>query len=172
MLLSSGKDRDVIERIAEDDDLVRQPFFWSDPGMKLFGGHADLKDPRKLRLIIDDALAQLTGRAEEWLRAVLWMQAVAHFLAGAALIWAAARVARAIDVPRALQAARVAQVAHAVWHAGASVGVAIFFPRTRCVNAPAISRSFTNVSGTRRFLFFPSFNYARNIVSLIFAAAG
>ena len=58
MLLSSGKDRDVIERIAEDDDLVRQPFFWSDPGMKLFGGHADLKDPRKLRLIIDDALAQ------------------------------------------------------------------------------------------------------------------
>ena len=69
-----------------------------------------------------DALAQLTGRAEEWLRAILWMQAVARFLAGAALIWAAARVAQAIDVPRAPQAARVAQVAHAVWHAAASVG--------------------------------------------------
>ena len=58
MLLSSGKDRDVIDRIASDDGLVRQPFFWSAPGMKLFGGHPDLKDPRKLRVIIDEAIAQ------------------------------------------------------------------------------------------------------------------
>ena len=34
MLLSSGKDRDVIDRIAYDDGLVRQPFFWSAPGDK------------------------------------------------------------------------------------------------------------------------------------------
>ena len=27
-------------------------------GMKLFGGHPDLKDPQKLRLIIDEAIAQ------------------------------------------------------------------------------------------------------------------
>ena len=32
MLMQSGTDRDVIDRIAEDDNLVRQPFFWSAPG--------------------------------------------------------------------------------------------------------------------------------------------
>ena len=49
---------------------MRQPFFWSDPGMKLFGGHADLKDPRKLRLIIDDALAQQPSISMERLSSV------------------------------------------------------------------------------------------------------
>lgn len=58
MLLASGKDRDVIDRIASDDQLVRQRFFWSSPGMKLFGGHPDVKDPMKLRVIIDEAIDQ------------------------------------------------------------------------------------------------------------------
>jgi len=58
MLLASGKERDVVQRIASDDGLVRQRFFWSAPGMKLFGGHPDIKDPTKLRGIIDEAIDQ------------------------------------------------------------------------------------------------------------------
>lgn len=34
-LLSTATERDVIERIATDDGLVRQRFFWSAPGMKV-----------------------------------------------------------------------------------------------------------------------------------------
>lgn len=43
MLLRGGIDRGLVVRIGEEDQLVRQPFFWSSAGMKLFGGHPDLK---------------------------------------------------------------------------------------------------------------------------------
>ena len=59
-MLIEGKTMDgaLAERIRTDDDLVRQPFFWSAPGMKLFGNSPDLKDPEKLKQLLADALSQ------------------------------------------------------------------------------------------------------------------
>ena len=48
----------TIAKIGSDDSLVRQEFFWSVPGSKLFGNHADLKDDDKLRALLCDALEQ------------------------------------------------------------------------------------------------------------------
>ena len=51
-------DAAVVERIASDDRLVAQPFFWSAPGIKLFGDHVDLQDPQKLAALLEAALQQ------------------------------------------------------------------------------------------------------------------
>ena len=37
ILAAGGMDDTVVERIRNDDQLVSQTFFWSGPGMKLFG---------------------------------------------------------------------------------------------------------------------------------------
>ena len=58
MLLMAGQEAYVVEKIRADDALARQPFFWSAPGMKLFGGHPDLKVPEKLRQIVNEAIDQ------------------------------------------------------------------------------------------------------------------
>ena len=59
--LASGRgvaiDAETVARIGSDDDVVRQPFFWSPAGMKLFGNHADTKDPAKLAKLLETALA-------------------------------------------------------------------------------------------------------------------
>jgi len=57
-LTSAGHQKDVVARIATEDELVRQRFFWSAPGMKLFGGHSDLQDPAKLAKLVMSALQQ------------------------------------------------------------------------------------------------------------------
>eukprot|EP00966_Prymnesium_polylepis_P041039 952442-Prymnesium_polylepis.1 len=57
-LKQGGHQKDVVARIATEDELVRQRFFWSAPGMKLFGGHPDLNNPRKLAELIAEALQQ------------------------------------------------------------------------------------------------------------------
>ena len=48
----------VVERIASDDRLVAQRFFWSAPGIKLFGDHPDLQDEETLTALLSDALKQ------------------------------------------------------------------------------------------------------------------
>ncbi len=58
MLLAAGFDPTLVRRIGEEDALVRQPFFWSQAGMKLFGDHPDLKSSRSLRALISEALEQ------------------------------------------------------------------------------------------------------------------
>ena len=57
-LAAGGTEAQLVKRIETDDELVRQPFFWSAPGMKLFGRHPDLADPVKLKALLEDALAQ------------------------------------------------------------------------------------------------------------------
>ena len=46
-----GMDSNLAARMRTDDDLVRQPFFWSAPGMKLFGNAPELSDPEKLKQV-------------------------------------------------------------------------------------------------------------------------
>jgi hypothetical protein len=46
MMGAAGFDSGLVRRIHEEDALVRQPFFWSAAGMKLFGDHPDLKVSR------------------------------------------------------------------------------------------------------------------------------
>jgi len=58
MLRGGGTDANLVTQIEMDDNLVRQTFFWSAPGMKLFGGHPDLQDADKLRGTLSEALAQ------------------------------------------------------------------------------------------------------------------
>ena len=48
----------TVARVETDEKLVRQAFFWSAPGSKLFGNHPDCKDPLKLRALLADAIAQ------------------------------------------------------------------------------------------------------------------
>ena len=40
---------------------MRQPFFWSASGVKLFGRHPDLRIPAKLRLLLEEAVAKEPG---------------------------------------------------------------------------------------------------------------
>ena len=42
-------DKTTIERVATDDELVRQPLFWSVAGMSLFSGGEHLRDPKVRR---------------------------------------------------------------------------------------------------------------------------
>lgn len=58
MLANGGMEQATVRRIGDDDELVRQVFFWSAPGMKLFGGHADLREPVKLKALLEAALEQ------------------------------------------------------------------------------------------------------------------
>ena len=58
ILASGGMDDTVVERIRNDDELVSQTFFWSGPGMKLFGEHPDLHDEAKLTSLLRDAINQ------------------------------------------------------------------------------------------------------------------
>lgn len=58
MLGAAGFDAGLVERIREEDSLVRQPFFWSAAGMKLFGDHPELKISAKLHALIIEALGQ------------------------------------------------------------------------------------------------------------------
>ena len=46
-------EKTTIERIATDDELVRQPLFWSVAGMSLFSGGEQLRDPK----VLEDLLA-------------------------------------------------------------------------------------------------------------------
>ena len=58
MLTAGGMDSTLVERIGTDDTLVKQAFFWSAPGMKLFGGHPDLKEESKLVVLLEASIAQ------------------------------------------------------------------------------------------------------------------
>ena len=58
MLRAAGFDAGLVSRIHEDDSLVRQPFFWSAAGMKLFGDHPELRVTSKLHGLITEALTQ------------------------------------------------------------------------------------------------------------------
>jgi hypothetical protein len=58
MLATAGFDAGLVQRIADEDTLVRQPFFWSAAGMKLFGDHPDLKVSARLHALITEALTQ------------------------------------------------------------------------------------------------------------------
>lgn len=58
LLKEGGMDASIVGRIADDDELVRQPFFWSASGMKLFGGHPDVREPATLRPLLVDAAKQ------------------------------------------------------------------------------------------------------------------
>ena len=58
LLSDAGFDPGLVERINTDEQLVRQPFFWSAPGMRLFGRHDDIHDPAKLHQLLTDALSQ------------------------------------------------------------------------------------------------------------------
>ena len=51
-------ERSVVERIASDDALVAQPFFWSATGITLFGGSPDLRNEKKLTALLKAALQQ------------------------------------------------------------------------------------------------------------------
>jgi hypothetical protein len=46
----------TVAQIGSDDSLVRQAFFWSVPGAKLFGNHPDLADAAKLAELLRSAL--------------------------------------------------------------------------------------------------------------------
>ena len=58
MLTDGGIEPSLISRIATDDELVRQPFFWSEPGMKLFGRHPDVNEPARRNELLLAALEQ------------------------------------------------------------------------------------------------------------------
>jgi hypothetical protein len=57
-LVEGGMDAATVQRISEDDRLVAQRFFWSAPGLKLFGDHPDLQDEGKLTALLTDAVRQ------------------------------------------------------------------------------------------------------------------
>ena len=56
MLKDGGMEESLVKRIETDDELVRQIFFWSEAGMKLFGRHPDIQDKEKLRALLATAL--------------------------------------------------------------------------------------------------------------------
>ena len=51
-----GIDEAIVQRIATDDELTCQPFFWSAAGMKLFGGSR--LDRATLKPLLMDAASQ------------------------------------------------------------------------------------------------------------------
>ena len=51
-----GIDEAIVQRIATDDELTCQPFFWSAAGMKLFGGSR--LDRTALKPLLVDAASQ------------------------------------------------------------------------------------------------------------------
>ena len=58
LLATRTMERSVVERIASDDALVAQPFFWSATGITLFGGSPDLRNEKKLTALLKAALQQ------------------------------------------------------------------------------------------------------------------
>ena len=58
VLQEASQPDSIVEKVRNDDTLVKQPFFWSTAGMMLFGGHPDLKVPSKLKVIINKAVSQ------------------------------------------------------------------------------------------------------------------
>ena len=58
MLQEGGMDPGTVASVRDDDDLVRQVFFWSASGSKLFGHGPELTHPSTLRPLLCDALGQ------------------------------------------------------------------------------------------------------------------
>ena len=75
ILMEGGMEAGLVENIKTVDELCCEPFFWSAPGMKLFGGAADTSDPEALKQLLSDAMSQQAIIASAFLDQTIKMAA-------------------------------------------------------------------------------------------------